>query len=332
MICASRLIQGFQGIARYLATPKLHREDRVRVAWMEGRNMIADHNLRSAAREMEAVAAGSVRVVRPGLHLSVSWAPEDDPTRTQMTNVFNRIMSKLNLQDHQAMLVAHGDEPYAHVHALVNRVHPIHRRVRALGLYYREIEETLRHAEREMNFRETPGHYYQLPDQSPPDRRQSLTKTAHKATQARGEIPFQVLVQDAAERDFDQATSWEDLHTRLHRYGLKLVPRRAGLVITDGHEYAKCSSVAQNVSLRKLEARFGEPWRSSTDIKIERQIQKFRDVKVDQLSPIKKRSIAREFNRLIRKGVKLEAQLGHALYDSLKTLVNDERQRGDRGV
>ena len=328
MICSSRLAHSFQNLARYLESPKAHREEQVRVVWMEGRNVITDEQLTSAAQEMELVASANIATRRPVLHLSISWAPEDDPTRAQMTEVADRVLKKLNLQDHQTMLVAHGDEHYAHLHSMVNRVHPITHRPRRLGLYYRSVQQTLRIAEREMNFRETPGYYYQLPGQSPPDRRESLTKRTHKATQSRGEIPFQVLVRDVAEEDFDAARSWEDLHTRLEKHGLQLLPRRSGLVVTDQHEYAKCSSVARNASLRKLEERFGESWRSAHDLSMDQQIQKLRQVKISDLTPIGKQSVVEQFMRLSGKGLGLQARLGRAVYESLTSLVQQQQQRG----
>ncbi|MCY4233689.1 MAG: relaxase/mobilization nuclease domain-containing protein [Bacteroidetes bacterium] len=332
MISASRLAHSFQNLARYLETPKAHREDLVRVAWMEGRNVLSDENLSIAAREMDIVASSNIRAKRPVLHMSISWAPEDDPSRNQMTEVAERVLKKLNLQDHQTMLVAHGDEHYAHLHTMVNRIHPVTRRPQSLGLYYRDVQEILRKAEREMGFRETPGHYYQLPDQSPPDRRESLSKRAHKATQSRGEIPFQVLVRETAEADFDVASSWEDLHARLHKHGLQLIPSGSGLVVTDQHEYAKCSSVAKNASLRKLEARFGESWRVADEISMTTQIQKLQKIKVAELSPDAKRSVVKQFTQLDIKGIDLKAKLGQAIYNSLKTLSHDEKQRSELGL
>jgi len=332
MISASRLAHSFQNLARYLETPKAHREDLVRVAWMEGRNVLSDENLSIAAREMDIVASSNIRAKRPVLHMSISWAPEDDPSRNQMTEVAERVLKKLNLQDHQTMLVAHGDEHYAHLHTMVNRIHPVTRRPQSLGLYYRDVQEILRKAEREMGFRETPGHYYQLPGQSPPDRRESLSKRAHKATQSRGEIPFQVLVRETAEADFDVASSWEDLHARLHKHGLQLIPSGSGLVVTDQHEYAKCSSVAKNASLRKLEARFGESWRDADEISMTTQIQKLQKIKVAELSPDAKRSVVKQFTQLDIKGIDLKAKLGQAIYNSLKTLSHDEKQRSELGL
>ncbi len=331
MICSSRLVHSFRGVARYLESPKSHREDRVRVAWIEARNVVTDDNLSIAAREMSLVAAGNSRVRRPCLHLSISWAPEDDPSRVQMTEVSDRVLASLKMSEHQAMLVAHGDEHYAHVHAIANRVHPITRNPRCRKFYYRQIQETLRKAEREMNFRETPGHYYQLPGQSAPDRRESLCKQAHKATQSRGDIPFQVLVRDSAEGDFDAAQSWLDLHTRLGKHGLRLEPHGRGLVVTDGHEYAKCSSVAKNASLRKLEERFKAPWSSAEKCSLDHSIQRLGQVVSKDLTSSDKRALVKDFICLDAQIGGLKSKLTRAVYNSLRTLANDEQQRGDLG-
>ncbi|MDE2826254.1 MAG: relaxase/mobilization nuclease domain-containing protein [Bacteroidota bacterium] len=331
MICASRLVHSFGGVARYLETPKSHREDRVRVVWTEARNVVSDESLRLAAQEMSLVAAGNSRVRRPCLHLSISWAPEDDPSRDQMIEVSDRVLASLKMSEYQAMLVAHGDEHYAHLHAIANRVHPITRFPRHWKFCYRQIEETLRKAEREMNFKETPGHYYLLPGQSAPDRRESLSKRAHKATQSRGEIPFQLLVRDSAEGDFDAARSWRDLHTRLGEHGLKLEPRGTGLVVTDGHEYAKCSSVARDASLRKLEARFNAPWSSAEKCSLDHSIQQLGQVVSKDLTPSGERALVKEFIRLDAQVGGLKTKLTRAVYNSLRTLANDEQQRGDLG-
>ena len=331
MICASRVVHSFRSVARYLETPKSHREVRVRVAWVEARNVVSHESLSLAAREMSLVAAGNSYVRRPCLHLSISWAPEDDPSRDQMTEVSDRVLASLKMSEHQAMLVAHGDEHYAHLHAIANRVHPITRIPRHRQFNYRQIEETLRKAEREMNFQETPGHYYQLPGQSAPDRRDSLSKRAHKVTQSRGEIPFQVLVRDSAEADFDAAQSWLDLHTRLGEHGLKLVPHGRGLVVTDGHEYAKCSSVAKDASLRKLEARFNAPWSSEEKCSLDHSIQRLGQVVSKDLTPSDMRTLVKDFIRLDAQIRGLKTKLTRAVYNSLRTLANDEHQREDLG-
>jgi hypothetical protein len=48
-------------------------------------------------------------------------------------------------------------------------------------------------------------------------------------------------------------TSWEDLEQRLADHGLRLQPRGRGLVVTDGAEVVKASSITRGASRNKLE-------------------------------------------------------------------------------
>ena len=258
MIAQSHKASCFKSLARYLERPKSQRPDLRRVAWAEPRNLVCTGSLQQMAWEMAVVSRGSERVQKPVYHVSVSWAPEDEPTRWHMATVADEVMHTLSLSDHQAVYVAHADEAYKHVHVMANLVHPDTRRVQKLGWHYGRIEAVLRHAERRYGFREVPGHYFQLPEQKAPDRSQSLSKGAHKALCRDQDLPFQVIVRRVAELDFAEATSWKDLTDRLDHHGLRLEARRSGLIVTDGREYAKSSSVAPGVSRRLLEERFGE--------------------------------------------------------------------------
>ena len=265
MIAQTHRSASFRSLAAYLERPKPHRPDTTRVAWTEPRNLLCSASLGEAAWEISIVARGSERVKKPVYHVSLSWAPEDEPSRGHMTTVADDVMHTLSLADHQSMYVAHADEDYRHLHVMANLVHPNTLRVHRLGLHYRRVEAVLRHAERRFGFREVPGHWYQLPDQAPPDRSQSLSKGAYKALCKGKSVPFQVIVRQVAALDFSEATGWRDLVARLDRYGLRLEARRSGLVVTDGHEYAKSSSVAPGISRRALEERFGEAFQTNED-------------------------------------------------------------------
>lgn len=274
MIAQSHKSVCFHSLARYLERPKPDRPETTRVAWMEARNLACAASLEMAAWEMSIVARGSARVRKPVYHCSLSWAPEDEPARTHMTAVADDVIQTLSLTDHQAMLVAHDDEDYRHLHMMCNLVHPTTLRVQSLGLHYKRIQVVLRHAERRYGFREVPGHLYQLPGQKAPERSQSLSKGAYKALCRGKSLPFQVIVRRVAALDFRKATGWRDLLNRLDRHGLRLEPRRTGLVVTDGHEYAKSSSIAPGISRKLLEERFGEefPTEQSRDLAPERKV------------------------------------------------------------
>lgn len=335
MIAASRYAQSFQGVARYLEQPKAGRENLQRVAWTDVRNLITAGDVNAAAREMALMARANSRVDRPVLHMSISWAPEDNPHPNQMREVTYRVLDAIGCSTHQSVLVAHGDESYAHVHTMTNRIHPETSNACPSSFFYRTVQTTLRHAEREMGFRETPGHLFQLPGQQPPDRTESLSKKALKATLRSQEVPFQVIVRQRAKHHFVQASSWQELHHRLALENLSVKPHNRGLVVTDGHEYAKCSSVAKNVSLRKLEERFKasfEPPERDRHLQLLKPLQRKLQLLPDQPTAEQKCELVRSFRRVDQACVNLPARLGAKTYHMLTTWAGLERQSGDLGL
>ncbi|HET9581575.1 MAG TPA: relaxase/mobilization nuclease domain-containing protein [Gemmatimonadota bacterium] len=71
-----------------------------------------------------APAAQSNRVQRPVYHIALSFDPEKEVDRETMIRVADRLLADLELTEHQALIVAHGDTRHAHVHLMVNRVPP----------------------------------------------------------------------------------------------------------------------------------------------------------------------------------------------------------------
>jgi hypothetical protein len=68
---------------------------------------------------------------------------------------------------------------------------------------------------------------------------------------------FLEQVRQVAGRDFKEAQSWGELERRLERHGLRVETKGAGLVVTDGRQHVKASSVDRGASRAKLEQRFG---------------------------------------------------------------------------
>jgi Relaxase/Mobilisation nuclease domain len=107
-----------------------------RVAWTHTLNCANDH-VPSAVNEMlwtardaellkqEAGFRGGGRATEnPVKHLSLNWSPEDNPTREHMIETTEEFLSHMKWQDHQAIIVAHDDKPYRHVHVMLNAIHP----------------------------------------------------------------------------------------------------------------------------------------------------------------------------------------------------------------
>ena len=109
-----------------------------RVLWTETRNL-ATNDVMRGSRIMEATArdapvlkklagvkATGRKLQKPVVHYSLSWDQGERPDRQEMSRAVEGSLQALGLQDHQALVVAHGDtaHPHPHVHVIVNRVHP----------------------------------------------------------------------------------------------------------------------------------------------------------------------------------------------------------------
>jgi hypothetical protein len=74
-------------------------------------------------------AAGQSRAGRklekPVFAYSLAWHPEQEPDQKHMLDTARKSLRMMGLEDHEALIVAHQDEPQKHVHVIVNRVHPI---------------------------------------------------------------------------------------------------------------------------------------------------------------------------------------------------------------
>ena len=122
MIAVSSSGKSFRALAAYLAAGRTG-EERDRVAWSVARNLPTDQP-ELAATFMRATAAQSTKVEKPVYHLVLSFDPADMPDRAAMERVADKVLNRLGLAEHQAVIVAHHDRSHAHVHLLVNRVHP----------------------------------------------------------------------------------------------------------------------------------------------------------------------------------------------------------------
>lgn len=108
-----------------------------RVAWTETVNL-RTHDPERALRVMagtamdrEAIkeAAGikasgrsSDKVVQT---YSLSWHPDEQPTKAEMLEAARESLKALGIEDRQALIVCHNDEPHPHIHVIVNRVSPV---------------------------------------------------------------------------------------------------------------------------------------------------------------------------------------------------------------
>lgn len=258
MIAKTTSSSSFFPLAAYLAagTDARHPE---RVEWTVGRHLaVAD--LTVAAAIMEATAYRSVRVELPCYHVVVSFDTRDQPTRAEMEEVADRVLGRLGLAEYQALLVAHNDRPCAHVHVMVNRVHP------ETGLAWERwkdrhvIETVLRESERDFGMRQVPGRLSPALDTEhriPPARKPDLTWSERRLAARTGREPLLDRARDALS-ECRRARSWREIGAVLALRGLVILCTTKGIVISDGHTRVKASRVAPDLGLPRLEARFAE--------------------------------------------------------------------------
>lgn len=127
--------KSFAGLGAYLChDPKAQTANRV--AWTYTLNCA--HDLVPSAldeflwtyRDAEllkqdaGIRGGGRPLEKPVKHLSLNWAPDENPSREQMIAATEDFLKYMKWQEHQALLVAHDDKEHHHVHVMLNRVNP----------------------------------------------------------------------------------------------------------------------------------------------------------------------------------------------------------------
>jgi DNA primase catalytic core len=237
-----------------------------RVAWTKERNLLGQSG-QALALEMRDVAALNDRVEKPVYHMVLSWkssrggGPPDRPAKEEMLAAAEKVLERIGLADHQAWIVAHKDTEAPHLHVMVNTVHP-----RTLNVWDRwrdvpRIRAVLNDIEREQGWSRPPQAEELARRGWTSRQRQPFWEQDHTG----GPPSFRASAGLAMEEHLARAESWAETRAGLQAWGLRLEPRRSGLVIAgrdaSGTErYAKLSSLGEGLSKGSLETRFGQTY------------------------------------------------------------------------
>jgi hypothetical protein len=235
---------GFGGLTRYLLTGKKDDPRPDRVLWTSTRELALE-DPREAAVLMRATASLG-RTDKPVEHFSISFAPGEHLTREQWERVIDTTLRDLDLEGHQALIVAHRDTAHEHIHLMVNRVHPETFRAWDRWQDRPRLMASLRPQEIALGLQPTP--HVKNPDRLPDGMVKQFERT--------GELPLLDYAR-GSRQIFREAQSWSELHEQLAAEGLYLERKGQGLVVTDDHRHVKASSVDRSASLKALEARLG---------------------------------------------------------------------------
>lgn len=125
----------FQGAGLYY----LHDKDALtseRVAFTHTRNVHTDSPDRalktmawtamhqSDLKRSAGMATTGRKLQKPVYTYSLAWAQDQDPSRDDMIAAAEASLKAIDMDDRQAVLVAHNDTEHPHIHVILNRVHP----------------------------------------------------------------------------------------------------------------------------------------------------------------------------------------------------------------
>lgn len=64
------------------------------------------------------------KTTQPVYHFALSWDPSQSPTQDEMSSAAISAIKVLGFEGHEAVLTAHNDKDHAHIHVVLNRIHP----------------------------------------------------------------------------------------------------------------------------------------------------------------------------------------------------------------
>ena len=241
----------------------------------------------TAWREMLAVADMNGRVKDPVYHAVLSWRADENPTDEQMFEAGKAALKALGMEDLQYVAAVHRDTDNAHVHLMVNRVHPDTYKAVYPDRDYFKLDKCVREIELEQGWRHSPGPYAvherdgkkvvdwskESPEVWRKEQREKKVKQPTKAKDMErhtGNESLHTYAQGQPQKDAKEALSkpgatWQDLHQSLAKHGLELRPTSDKQNAFRVHSKAdpeiciKASSMAEELGGGKLVKRLG-PW------------------------------------------------------------------------
>lgn len=262
---------GASGLVGYITSSAGHE-----IGGVEYRNLAAE-TPQQAAYDMRMVARLSTRCEKPYLHLSLAWHPTEQPTTTQMFNTMDLALTKLGLQDHQAVYAIHAEKDHWHLHAAVNRV-DVEGRAWNTWRSHGRVHDVTRELEEELGF-EKALDYARTPEQRSAARLEP-TPRERRVMEQTGQEPLRIVREAAlletrervteqigmeAKEALRSAKTWADAHERFAAQGLALEayrhPKtdRIGLQIVEiaTGERVAASALGSDYGRGKLENRLG---------------------------------------------------------------------------
>ena len=235
-----------------------------KVAHAGSRNFLTStHN--GQKMEMIALAEESVHSKMPVQHWIFSWQEGEQPTREQVDEAVDIFLGHMGLTGHQTVYALHYDTDNYHLHIAVNRMNEETGKVVQphKGFDIDAAHRILALIEHGQGWKPQEKARYVVLENGELARRKSgreikPRQAALDVEHATGEKSAQRIVQERGHDIIRDADSWEDMHRKLAKAGLRFEKKGSGAVIFVGDIAVKASSVDRAFSMKKLCRKWGE--------------------------------------------------------------------------
>ena len=219
-------------------------------------------NARDAALEIQATQALNKRTESDKTyHLIISFQAGENPAPEVLRVIEARLCEGLGYREHQRVSVVHHDTDNLHIHIAINKIHPIRLTIHEPYNDYKMLGQLCAQLEGE----------YGLQHDNHQARKRGAENRAVDMERRAGIESLIGWIQRTCLESIQSAKTWKELHQVMRTNGLEIRQHGNGLVISNqAGTMVKASSVARNLSKRKLEARLGS-FETSSEHQVQEQ-------------------------------------------------------------
>ncbi|MDT3723004.1 TraI/MobA(P) family conjugative relaxase [Pseudomonas oryzihabitans] len=225
--------------------------------------------------EMWGTSVRSTRTKDPVMHLVISWSEGESPTDKQAFDAGRFALSAIGLEGHEYLSAVHRDTDNAHLHIMVNKVHPETHRVPKMSFSKFALDKAMRQIEIDQDWKHDNGPFSVMDV----DGRKSIDWTYQSASDrlsakngTRADLPEKARQhevytgneslaayakaqpkKDAVELLKSGNASWSTLHAVLARHGLEFRPSSQ----RNSSFYVVSSSDTSNIQIKASDMGLG---------------------------------------------------------------------------
>ena len=248
--------------------------DAEKVLFYGGHGFIGD-SIRAWQEEMALLATEARIRSTPIDHWILSWRDNEVPTREQITEAIDIFLKQLGIEkeeQYQYVYALHKNTRNVHLHIVLNRTHPVTQKVHSAQNDYFAAQRAAALIEHRQGWQSEKGARFIVeigkdgePHCRPKQRQDPDIKTNpsskaldfERRTGQKSNVR-ELLEDKALANAIKNATSWEELHHRLHELGAWYGKSGGGATLYYKGQFWKASELGRFASLGNFKKKLGE--------------------------------------------------------------------------